>query len=124
MKNLVETLKKNERHEYMFHTRVMRPWGCATTIQEDTNYCIRMLEIMPGKSMLLQLHKHRSEHWVVLQGTADVQRGDEKVILKENESSYIPKGMRHCLGNSGKTSLQIIEVQLGEYLGDDDIERF
>ena len=124
VKNLVETLKKNERHEYKFHTRVMRPWGCATTIQEDTNYCIRMLEIMPGKSMLLQLHKHRSEHWVVLQGTADVQRGDEKVILKENESSYIPKGMRHCLGNSGKTSLQIIEVQLGEYLGDDDIERF
>ena len=124
VKNLVETLKKNERHEYKFNTRVMRPWGCATTIQEDTNYCIRMLEIMPGKSMLLQLHKHRSEHWVVLQGTADVQRGDEKVILKENESSYIPKGMRHCLGNSGKTSLQIIEVQLGEYLGDDDIERF
>ena len=124
VKKLVETLKREERHEYKFHTRVMRPWGCATTIQENANYRIRMLEIMPRKSMLLQLHKHRSEHWVVLHGIADVQRGDEKVILKENESLYIPKRMLHCLGNSGKTSLHIIEVQLGEYLGEDDIERF
>jgi mannose-1-phosphate guanylyltransferase/mannose-6-phosphate isomerase len=74
--------------------------------------------------MSLQSHQQRSEHWVVLEGTADVQRGDEKVILQENESAYIPKGMRHRLGNSGKTTLQIIEVQQGEYLGDDDIERF
>jgi mannose-6-phosphate isomerase-like protein (cupin superfamily) len=82
-----------------------------------------MLEIMPEKSMSLQRHKYRSEHWVVLQGTADVQRGDEQVILKVNESAYIPIGMQHRLGNSGKISLQIIEVQQGEYLGDDDIER-
>jgi len=72
----------------------------------------------------LQSHQQRSEHWVVLEGTADVQRGDEKVILQKNESAFISKGMRHRLGNFGNTTLQIIEVQQGEYLGDDDIERF
>ncbi len=123
VKKLVETLKREERHEYKFHTRVMRPWGSATTILENKIFRIRMLEIMPEKSMSLQRHKYRSEHWVVLQGTADVQRGDEQVILKVNESAYIPIGMPHRLGNSGKISLQIIEVQQGEYLGDDDIER-
>ena len=123
VKKLVETLKREERHEYKFHTRVMRPWGSATTILENNIYRIRMLEIMPEKSMSLQRHKYRSEHWVVLQGTADVQRGDEQVILKVNESAYIPIGMPHRLGNSGKISLQIIEVQQGEYLGDDDEER-
>ena len=124
VKKLVETLKSEERHEYKFHTRVMRPWGSATTILENTTYRIRMLEIQPGKSLSLQSHQQRSEHWVVLEGTADVQRGDEKVILQKNESAFIPKGMRHRLGNSGNTTLQIIEVQQGEYLGDDDIERF
>jgi mannose-1-phosphate guanylyltransferase/mannose-6-phosphate isomerase len=124
VKKLVETLKSEERHEYKFHTRVMRPWGSATTILENTIYRIRMLEIQPGKSLSLQSHQQRSEHWVVLEGTADVQRGDEKVILQKNESAYIPKGMHHRLGNFGDTTLQIIEVQQGEYLGDDDIERF
>jgi mannose-6-phosphate isomerase-like protein (cupin superfamily) len=124
VKKLVETLKREERHEYKFHARVMRPWGSATTILENTSYRIRMLEIQTDKSLSLQSHQQRSEHWVVLEGTADVQRGDEKVILQENESAYIPKGMRHRLGNSGNTTLQIIEVQQGEYLGDDDIERF
>jgi len=124
VKKLVETLKREERHEYKFHTRVMRPWGSATTILENTSYRIRMLEIQTDKSLSLQSHQQRSEHWVVLEGTAEVQRGDEKVILQENESAYIPKGMRHRLGNSGKSTLQIIEVQQSEYLGDDDIERF
>jgi mannose-1-phosphate guanylyltransferase/mannose-6-phosphate isomerase len=123
VKKLVETLKREDRHEYKFHTRVMRPWGSATTILENKIYRIRMLEIMPGKSMSLQRHKHRSEHWVVLQGIADVQRGDEKVLLNANESAYIPIGMLHRLGNSEKIPLQIIEVQQGQYLGDDDIER-
>jgi mannose-6-phosphate isomerase-like protein (cupin superfamily) len=102
----------------------MRPWGSATTILENTSYRIRMLEIQPGKNLSLQSHQKLSEHWVVLEGTADVQRGDEKVILQENESTYIPKEMRYRLWNSGKNTLQIIEVQQGEYLGDDDIERF
>ena len=102
----------------------MRPWGSATTILENTNYRIRMLEIQPGKSLSLQSHQQRSEHWVVLEGKADVQRGDEKVILQKNESAFTPKGMHHRRGNSGNKTLQIIEVQQGEYLGDDDIERF
>ena len=123
VKKLVETLKKEDRHEYKFHTRVMRPWGSATTIQENNFYRIRILEIMPGKSISLQRHQQRSEHWVVLKGIADVQRGDEKVLLKENESAYIPIGIPHRLGNSQKNSLQIIEVQQGQYLGDEDIER-
>ena len=101
----------------------MRPWGSATTILENKFYRIRILEIMPGKSMSLQRHQQRSEHWVVLQGNADVQRGEEKLLLKENESAYIPIGMLHRLGNTEKNPLQIIEVQLGQYLGDDDIER-
>ena len=123
VKKLVETLKREDRHEYKFHTRVMRPWGSATTILENKFYRIRILEIMPGKSMSLQRHQQRSEHWVVLQGIADVQRGEEKLLLKENESAYIPIGMLHRLGNTEKNPLQIIEVQLGQYLGDDDIER-
>jgi len=102
----------------------MRPWGSATTILENTTYRIRMLEILPDKSLSLQIHQKRSEHWVVLKGKADVQRGDEKVTLQKNESAFIPKGMQHMLGNSGNTTLQIIEVQQGEYLGDDDIKRF
>ena len=123
VKKLVETLKREDRHEYKFHTRVMRPWGSATTILENKIYRIRILEILPGKSMSLQRHKQRSEHWVVLKGIADVQRGDEKVLLKESESVYIPIGMSHRLGNSEKNPLQIIEVQQGQYLGVDDIER-
>ena len=123
VKKLVETLKREDRHEYKFHTRVMRPWGSATTILENKIYRIRILEIMPGKSISLQRHQQRSEHWVVLKGVADVQRGDDKVLLKENESVYIPIGMSHRLGNSQKNSLQIIEVQQGQYLGDEDIER-
>ena len=88
VKKLVETLKREERHEYKFHTRVMRPWGSATTILENTSYRIRMLEIQPGKSISLQSHQQRSEHWVVLEGTADVQRGDEKVILQKKRICF------------------------------------
>ena len=124
VKKLVETLKSEERHEYKFHTRAMRPWGSATTILGNTIYRIRMLEIQTGKSLSLQSHQQRSEHCVVLEEKADIQRGDEKVILQKNESAFTPKGMHHRLGNSGNTTLQIIEVQQGEYLGDDDIERF
>ena len=123
VKKLVETLKREDRHEYKFHSRVMSRWGSAKTILENKLYRIRMLEIMPGKSMSLQLHQQRSEHYIVLQGVADVQRGDEKVLLEENESTYIPIGLPHRLGNSEKTPLQIIEVQQGHGFGDDDIER-
>ena len=94
VKKLVETLKREDRHEYKFHTRVMRPWGSATTILENKFYRIRLLEIMPGKSMSLQRHQQRSEHWVVLQGIADVQRGEERSeerrVGKECRSRWSP----------------------------------
>lgn len=124
VKQLVETLKEEDRHEYRFHTRMLRPWGSATTVLETINFRIRLLEVRPDTSLSLQRHRHRSEHWVVTRGTADVQRGDESLRLTESESVYIPKGTPHRLGNSGRIPLEVIEVQQGTYLGDDDIERF
>ncbi len=124
VKRLVETLKEEDRHEYQFHTRVLRPWGSATTVLEGDSFQIRLLEIDPGSSLSYQRHRHRSEHWVVLQGTADVHREGETLLLSENQSAYIPQGVRHQLSNRGRLPLEVIEVQLGAYLGEDDIERF
>ncbi len=124
VKRLVETLKEEDRHEYQFHTRVLRPWGSATTVLEGDNFQIRLLEIDPGSSLSYQRHRHRSEHWVVLQGTADVHQEGETLLLSENQSAYIPQGVRHQLSNRGRLPLEVIEVQLGAYLGEDDIERF
>jgi len=124
VKKLVETLKREERHEYMFHTELIRPWGSATTIMRNINCQIRMLKINPKMNISLQKHKYRSEHWIVLKGNADVHRGSKKVLLCENESTFIPKGMKHSLINTGVTPLEVIEVQYGDYVGEDDIERF
>ena len=124
VKQLVETLKEEDRHEYRFHTRVLRPWGHATTIRETAQYRIRVIEISPGRALTRQRHRHRSEHWVVTRGTADVHIGRERKLLNENESIYIPKTVIHRLGNGGRIPLQVIEVQHGAYLGDNDIERF
>ena len=123
VKKLVETLKREDRHEYKFHTQVLRPWGVSTTIMENSNCKIKLLKLMPKKNISLQLHKHRSEHWVVLKGTADIQRGDEKILLNENKSTYIPKGVKHRLANPGDIPLEIIEVQNGDSIVEDDIER-
>lgn len=124
VKKLVETLKEEERYEYQFHTRVLRPWGSATTLHEHPGYCIRLLEIEPGGAISLQRHRHRSEHFVVLSGAADVVRGEEQFLLTENESIHVPKSVKHRIANEGRIPLQIIEVQQGSYLGADDIERF
>jgi len=124
VKKLVETLKEEDRHERQFHTKVLRPWGSYTVLAEGKSYQMKLLEIDPGSRISLQLHRHRSEHWVVVNGSADVLRGEDNLILTENESVYIPKATLHRLGNSGKIPLQIIEVQQGNYLGEDDIERF
>ena len=123
VKKLVETLKKEERHEYKFHTKVIRPWGISSTIMENSNCKIKFLELYPQKNISLQIHKYRSEHWVVLKGTAEIQRGEENIILNENKSTYIPKGMKHRLGNPGKNNLEIIEVQYGDSVVEEDIER-
>ena len=124
VKKLVETLKKEDRHEYKFHTEIIRPWGVVNTIMENSKCRIRFLEIMPKKKLSLQRHMHRSEHWVVLKGKANIIREDDKILLNENESTFIQKGVKHRLSNEGDTPLQIIEVQYGDYIGEDDIERF
>ena len=102
-----------------------RPWGNYLTLQEDeNNWQIKKIEVSPGSSLSLQLHHHRSEHWIVLKGKAEVQINEKKEILKKNQSTFIPKCTKHRLSNPGKVNLVIIEVQCGNYLGEDDIIRF
>ena len=124
VKQLVDTLKEGGRHEYRFHTRVSRPWGSASTLIENSLYRVRLLEIEPGRYVSSQRHRHRSEHWVIVRGAADVIRGQETHLLTENESIHIPRTITHRLSNSGKIPLQVLEIQQGEYLGFDDVERF
>lgn len=101
-----------------------RPWGTYTVLDENTSYKIKRIEVLPGERLSLQKHYHRSEHWVVVSGTAQVTCDDKVFQVNVNESTYIPVGSRHRLGNPGKIKLVIIEVQSGEYLGEDDIIRF
>ena len=124
VKHLVDALKESDRHEYKFHTTVLRPWGSAATLLENSVYRVRLLEIQPGRFISLQRHRHRSEHWVIVRGAADVVRGEETLLLTENESIHIPRTIRHRLSNSGKIPLQVLEIQQGDYLGMDDVERF
>lgn len=101
-----------------------RPWGTYTILDESANYKIKRIEVMPGQRLSLQMHHHRSEHWIVVSGTALVTCGDTKQTVNVNESTFIPIGLNHRLENPGKIPLVIIEVQSGEYLGEDDIVRF
>jgi len=124
-------LKNNEkfRHLTEFHTTVYRPWGNYTELEKEDRYRVKKLIVDPGKSLSLQLHYHRSEHWIVVKGTAKVLLEDENGQLKEyfineNESIYVPKRRKHKLINPGKIPLEVIEVQVGEYLEEDDIVRF
>ena len=101
-----------------------RPWGWYDVIDKGSSYKVKSIEVEPGKSLSLQRHMHRSEHWVVVEGTAEVQLNNEKQLLGENQSTYIPLGCAHRLSNPGKIPLNIIEVQSGAYLEEDDIVRF
>jgi mannose-6-phosphate isomerase len=101
-----------------------RPWGTYTVLDENKNYKIKRIEVLPGQRLSLQKHHHRSEHWIVVSGTALVTCGDARQIVNVNESTFIPIGQNHRLENPGKIPLVIIEVQSGEYLGEDDIIRF
>jgi mannose-6-phosphate isomerase len=101
-----------------------RPWGIYTVLDEGRNYKIKRIVVNPGERLSLQMHHHRSEHWIVVSGTAKVTCGDEETIVNINESTFIPVGMNHRLENPGVIPLTIIEVQSGEYLGEDDIVRF
>tara|TARA_B100000131_G_scaffold226537_1_gene218124 strand:+ start:485 stop:829 length:345 start_codon:yes stop_codon:yes gene_type:complete len=101
-----------------------RPWGWYDVIDEGDRYKVKNIEVKPGSSLSLQVHHHRAEHWVVVEGTAMVQLNDAKQLLSENQSTFIPLGCKHRLSNPGKIPLKIIEVQSGPYLDEDDIERF
>ena len=124
VKKVVEQLKGMQHETVKLHRTVSRPWGTYTVLEEGAGFKIKRIVVKPGRSLSLQMHHHRSEHWVVVSGTATVQRGDESVILRENESTFIPAGTKHRLENPGLLDLVIIEVQSGGYLGEDDIVRF
>jgi mannose-1-phosphate guanylyltransferase/mannose-6-phosphate isomerase len=124
VKKLVEQIKKDGRSEHQLHREVHRPWGSYDSIENGARYQVKRLSVKPGASMSLQLHHHRAEHWIVVAGTARITRGDEVFMLEENQSTYIPLGVKHRIENPGKIPLHIIEVQSGSYLGEDDIVRF
>jgi mannose-1-phosphate guanylyltransferase/mannose-6-phosphate isomerase len=124
VKAIVAELKRSGRPEGDFHKVVHRPWGSYETLAEGPRYQVKRLIVRPEAALSLQKHHHRAEHWVVVRGTAKVTRGDEELLLGENQSTYIPLGTAHRLQNPGKIDLEIIEVQSGAYLGEDDIVRF
>ena len=124
IRQLVDQLEKDKRSEHQVHARVYRPWGSYQAIDADAGFQAKRLIINPGASISLQRHRHRAEHWVVVRGTAEVTRDDEIFTLEVNQSTYIPLGAIHRLKNPGSEPLHIVEVQSGDYLGEDDIERF
>ncbi len=124
VKEVVEMLAKKGRHEATEHRRVTRPWGAYDSVDAGERFQVKRLTVKPGAKLSLQMHHHRAEHWVVVRGTAKVTRNDETLLVRENESIYIPLGATHRLENPGKIPLEVIEVQSGGYLGEDDIVRF
>ncbi len=124
VKNIVTLLQQYGRSEYSAHREVHRPWGSYDLIDAGPRYQVKRLNVKPGASLSLQMHHHRAEHWVVVAGTALIQKGEHEQILAENQSVYIDIGERHRISNPGKLMLQLIEVQTGPYLSEDDIVRF
>lgn len=124
VKAIVQTLQKNNRSERLLHRRVFRPWGSYESIDHGERYQVKRITVKPGASLSLQMHHHRAEHWVVVHGTARVTRGDDVFVVTENQSTFIPIGVKHRLENPGKVLLDMIEVQSGPYLGEDDIVRY
>ncbi|MEO5669424.1 MAG: mannose-1-phosphate guanylyltransferase/mannose-6-phosphate isomerase [Ramlibacter sp.] len=124
VKHLYARLKAQGHDAHKLHRTVHRPWGTYSVLEEGPQFKIKRIEVKPGASLSLQMHHHRSEHWIVVNGTADVVNGEQKLALKTNQSTYIPAGHKHRLTNPGVIDLVMIEVQSGEYLGEDDIVRF
>ncbi len=124
VKKLVQLLKERGRYEHSLHREVFRPWGSYDSIESGGRFQVKCLKVKPGAALSLQMHHHRAEHWVVVAGTARITRGDEVFLLEENQSTYIPIGVKHRIENPGMIPLEIIEVQSGSYLGEDDIVRF
>jgi mannose-1-phosphate guanylyltransferase / mannose-6-phosphate isomerase len=124
VKQLVARLKESGRNEPALHREVFRPWGSYDSLDNGPRHQVKRLTVRPGGVLSLQLHHHRAEHWVVVSGTARITRGEDVFLLEENQSTYIPIGVKHRVENPGKLPLHIIEVQSGSYLGEDDIVRF
>lgn len=124
VKSIVERISAAGRDEHLVHRRVHRPWGSYECIDIGERYQVKRITVNPGASLSLQMHHHRAEHWIVVKGTARVTRGDEEILVTENQSTYIPLGTTHRLENPGTLPLEMIEVQSGSYLGEDDIVRF
>lgn len=124
IKKIVEKLKQSKRTEVDAHRKMYRPWGSYDSIDCGSRYQVKCIVVNPGQKLSLQMHHHRAEHWIVVNGTAKVRKGNETILLTENQSIYIPLGETHALENPGKVPLELIEVQSGSYLGEDDIVRF
>ena len=124
VKRIVEILKAQNREEHLFHRRVYRPWGSYEGVVGGERFQVKKIMVNPGAALSLQMHHHRAEHWIVVKGTARVTRGEDTYLITENESTYIPLGTVHRLENPGTLPLEMIEVQSGSYLGEDDIVRY
>jgi mannose-1-phosphate guanylyltransferase/mannose-6-phosphate isomerase len=124
VKSIVNILEQQKREEKNLHRKVARPWGWYDSVDEGERFKVKRIQVNPGASLSLQMHRHRAEHWIVVKGVAEITNGDQVITLTENQSTYIPQGQTHRLANTGKTPLEIIEVQSGSYLGEDDIVRF
>jgi len=124
VKAIVDELDRTERSESELHPRVYRPWGTYEGVAHGERFQVKQISVKPGGKLSLQMHHHRAEHWIVVEGTAQVTNGDQEITLTENQSTYIPIGVTHRLENRGETDLTLIEVQSGSYLGEDDIVRF
>jgi mannose-1-phosphate guanylyltransferase/mannose-6-phosphate isomerase len=124
IKDVFQELHQQGRVEGELHRKVHRPWGWYLEVDEGERFKVKRIQVKPGASLSLQMHHHRAEHWIVVQGTAEIVNGEHKLVLTENQSTYIPLGQKHRLSNPGHIPLEIIEVQSGGYLGEDDIVRF
>jgi mannose-1-phosphate guanylyltransferase len=124
IKNVVNQLKAEHRPEWEFHREVFRPWGSYDSIDNGERFQVKRITVKPGEKLSVQMHHHRAEHWIVVSGTAKVTNGEQTLLLSENQSTYIPIGVVHALENPGRIPLELIEVQSGSYLGEDDIVRF
>jgi mannose-1-phosphate guanylyltransferase len=124
VKQIVEQLKAGGRTEHQLHRQVYRPWGHYDSVDAGARYQVKRITVLPGAKLSLQMHHHRAEHWIVVSGTARVSLDGVDQLLTENQSIYLPLGAVHALENPGKIALELIEVQVGSYLGEDDIVRF
>jgi len=124
VKAIVNQLGLQQREEKNLHRKVYRPWGWYDSVDQSECFKVKRIQVKPGASLSLQMHHHRAEHWIVVKGTAEITNGNKVIVLTENQSTYIPRGQIHRLSNRGNAPLEIIEVQSGRYLGEDDIVRY